>query len=642
MLLKLWDNLLKFLLMRWSIQFSEKLQSTYHLFVRLLRKANRRVIRFRWLQRLIKRLLPCPQMVQRYIDPALGIEKFFSILNERGVRYTILRWFEDLPELAKGDDIDALVHDDDLSKIKDLFVVLPTGISCDIYSVSALPGASYRKGVPLYPSHLAREILESSIMYKQIYRVPDTKHHFLSLAYHATYHKPEASGLPYAKSQPLVVSDGQRSYSDKLVALGEACGVKVSPDLQSLHELLTECDWSPRADVLRIIAKGSNWLTSLAGENSGGQPASAKTMRYPFDVHGVRVLIESDCETFLEYVRRDFCFFHDPNKDFGQPHVQISFLKQKPPWEEIPRRAVPLFKTNASSVYKQGPNRYINHNREVFAIYDLKGDRGTLYSEDPDAMYRIAYSVLMTRIGFRLDRARRHRLHALGVSAEDTALLFLGDGGCGKTTLGLEMMKNSQVGWLTDDILPVDASGRALAFPTSPRLILGSAVPWLPSSVKLLKAPMPKEPPKVQLPSSAILPRVCPSAKLGALFLCSRRPGVGPSLRRVGFLEAFRGICDNALTGREFGHMMAYHLEFSPVYLYRMAALYLSRLRTFCYLAWTVPVFGFHMSGRISENASLVLSRFSTMGDAACNSKNVSHHIARVGETSGMQRQVVK
>ena len=609
--------------MRWSIQLSEQPHSAYRLCVRMLRKANRRVIRFRWLQRMINRLLPCPQMVQRYIDPALGIEKFFSILNERGVRYTILRWFEDLPHLAKGDDIDMLVHDDALGKIKDLFVVLPTGIPCDIYSVSALPGASYRKGVPLYPSHLAQEILESSIMHRQIYRVPDTKHHFLSLAYHAVYHKAETSGLTHAKDKPVAAADGQRSYSEKLVALGEACGVKVNPDLRSLQELLTEWGWAPRTDVLPIIAKGSEWLTSLAGDCISAQPVSSEIIRYPLDIHGVRVLVESNCEIFIDYMRRDFCFFHRPKENLMRPDVHVSFVKGTPPWEEIPRDAVPLFKTDASIVYKQGRNRYVDHNREVLAIYDIKGDQGTVYCDDPDAMYRIAYSLLMTRIGLRLDGIQRHRMHALGISIGDEGLLFLADGGCGKTTLGLEMMKNSQVRWLTDDILAVKSSGTALAFPTSPRLILGSAVPWLPSSVSLLKAPMPKEPPKVQLPSSAILPRVCPSAKLGALFLCSRRPGVGPSLRRVGFLEAFRGICDNALTGREFGHMMAYHLQFSPVYLYRMAALYFSRLRTFCCLAWTVPVYRFHMSGQISENASMVLHMCSAeRRDDACSAAN--------------------
>ena len=440
MVLKLWNNLLKFLLMRLFIQLIERVQSAYRLGVHLMRKLSPRVIRFHWLQRMINRLLPCPQMVHRYIDPALGIEKFFAVLNERGVRYTVLRWFEDLPHLSKGDDIDMLVDDEDLPKIKDLFVILPTGISCDIYSVSAIPGASYRKGVPLYPSHLAREILETSIMYQQIYRVPDPWRHFLSLAYHAVYHWAEQSGLPYSKENPVTTINGQHSYSDKLLALGDACGLKVPPNMTSLHALLTERGWSPRIDVLRALARRSGWLTALLNETLSGQIVSSKTIRYPLNVHGIRVLIESNCETFMEYLQRDFCFFHTAEEESSNPHLRISFLKQEPPWNEIPPQTVPLFKTTGSTVYKRGTNRYVDHDREVLTIYDLDRDEGTVYSGDPGALYRVAYNMLMTRIGLRLDAMWCHRINAFAISLNDAALLLLGPGGCGKTTLGLEMM----------------------------------------------------------------------------------------------------------------------------------------------------------------------------------------------------------
>jgi hypothetical protein len=612
-ILKLWNNLLKFSLMRiWNV-FFESFFSVYRLFVRMLRKANRRIIRFSWLQALINRVLPCPQMVHCYIDPAVGIEEFFTILNRRGVRYTVLRWFEELPSLQKGEDIDMLVHDDDIGKIKDLLVVLPTGVPCDIYSVSPLSGTSYCKGIPLYPSHLAQEILETSIMYKDTYRVPDLKHHFLSLAYHAVYHKPEESGLAHSKDEVAAHSNEERSYGKTLVTLGKRLGLNILPDLQSLRELLTEHGWAPRMDVLRRIAGGSPSLIALAAESSTHRLLPKDTLRYAFDVHGVRVLIESNSASFIDYVRRDFCFFHKPQQNRDSAHVRITFLNMTPPWDEIPRSAVPLYKTAVSTVYKQGPNRYIDHQREVLAIYDLNRDEGTVYSSDSDAMYRIAYAMLMTRIGLRLDGIRLHRIHALAITVNEVALLFLGDGGLGKTTLGLELMKQSRVGWLTDDILPVDSDGIARALPTSPRLVEGSAVPWLPPSVELLKAPMPKEPPKVQLPSWSILSRVCASAKLGALFLCSRQSGVGPSIRKAGFFEAFRGICDNALIGKEFGHMIAYHLQFSWPYLYKMSSMYLSRVRTFIYLSWTVPVMRFQMSGNIPENASVILDMYPAM-----------------------------
>jgi hypothetical protein len=394
--------------------------------------------------------------------------------------------------------------------------------------------------------------------------------------------------------------------------LAESIGIKAHADLRSLRELLSEHGWAPRIDVLRRIAKGSKWLTALAADPVGASSRPAKMLSYPFDVHGVRVLVETNCAAFMDYVERDFCFFHTPNEKLALPHVHISFLRTTPPWEEIPRAALPIYKTTASTVYKQGPNRYVDHGREILAIYDLKRDQGTIYGNGSDAMYRIAYAMLMTRIGLRLDAIRRHRLHALAITVNDLALLFLGDGGCGKSTLGLEMMKHAQVGWLTDDILPVEADGRALAFPTSPRLMAGSRVPWLPPSIKLLPSPMPKEPPKMQLPAWSILPRVRASAKLGALFLCSREPGIGPSISRVGFFAALRGICANAFTGKEFGHMLAYHLQFSPVYFYHMGAMYLSRLRTFMKLARSVPVWRFEMGGDVAENAALILKMYST------------------------------
>ena len=616
MVLRVWENLLKFLLMRLSIQLGESLRSAYRLGVGLLRKATPRLIPFRWLQNVINSLLPCPQMVQRYIDPEFVIEDFFSLLNKRGIRYTILRWFEDLPNLKQGDDIDMLVHDDDLAKIKDLFVVLPTGTPCDIYSVWPLPGSSYRKGVAYYPSHIAQEILDTSIRYKDIYRVPDPKHHFLSLAYHAVYHKAEESRLAYSQDKPLAAVDGESSYSEKLVALGEACDVKVSPDLQSLHQLLTEQGWTPRIDVLRRIAIGSSWLTSLVHETLSGKAVSSETLRYPLNIHGLRMIIESDCPVFMEYLWRDFCYFRVDEGNYGDPAVRINFLNKEPPWKEITPQTVPLFKTETSTVYKVGPNRYVDHDGEVLVIYDLKRDQGTVYSLDPDAMYRIAYGIIMTRVGCRLDRAGYHRLEALGVSVEDAAFLLLARGGCGKTTLGFELMKNPQVTWLTDDILVVDSAGGVLAFPTSPRLIEGSVVPWLPPAVNLLKAPMPIYPPKVQIPSASILPRVRASAKIRGIFLCMREAGVGPTIKRVGFFAALMGICKNGFDESAFAKRLAYQLRFSPAFLFQTAAIYLSRVRSFVYLAWKVAVYRFEMGGQISENASRLLNMWAAMSDA--------------------------
>jgi len=169
-------------------------------------------------------------------------------------------------------------------------------------------------------------------------------------------------------------------------------------------------------------------------------------------------------------------------------------------------------------------------------------------------------------------------------------------------------MKHSEVCWLSDDIVPIHSNSRALPFPTSPRIIEGSSVPWLPPGIDLVRSPLPKDRPKVQIPSSSILPRVSPSAKVSGLFLCTRKAGVDPSIKPAGFFDAFVGICKSGLNGRHFGQRSAYHVQLSPLFMCSVAAVYLSRVRTFMHLARTVPIFRFEMGSQISENALLLLS----------------------------------
>jgi len=349
----------------------------------------------------------------------------------------------------------------------------------------------------------------------------------------------------------------------------------------------------------------------------------------------------------MEYLRRDFCFFHNAEEDSSNPHIRISFLKQEPPWKEIPPQTVPLFKTATSTAYKREPNRYLDHEGEVFAIYDLKRDEGTVYSVDPDALYRIAHNIILTRVGLRLDKAGYHRMHALGISMKNAAFLLLANSGCGKTTLGLEMMKHSQVCWLSDDMVPIDSNSTALPFPTSPRIMEGSTVPWLPPAIDLLKSPVPKDRPKVQIPSSSMLSRVRPSTKISGLFLCTRKPGVGPSIKPADFFDAFVEICKNGFNARHFGERWAYKVQLSPFFVYSMAAIYISRVRTFMHLARTVPVFRFEMGGQISENALLLLN----MWKAKCkpdiqnpvDSFNVVPAVGavKIGEQSTNQQQTL-
>lgn len=205
--------------------------------------------------------LPRRQGPRRYICPRLGIEGFFNALNQRRVRYVILRWFDDLPEWPAGEDIDLLVHDDDLQKTEGLFVNVPRAHPVDLYSITAQPGSNYR-GLPYYPPHLAEKLLSTRVLFRDRYYVPEKDVHFLSLAYHAVYHKGQESGLPDSRERTrATVAD--HDYTAILTEMADKLGYATPITFEDLHRLLAHEGWSPPVDTLRKLAMGDPWLERL-------------------------------------------------------------------------------------------------------------------------------------------------------------------------------------------------------------------------------------------------------------------------------------------------------------------------------------------------------------------------------------------
>jgi hypothetical protein len=138
---------------------------------------------------------PRPQFgARRFIPHSLGVEGFLRRLQSTNVRHAVLRWFETLPELEKGEDVDLLVDDADLERVRALLETGPGLQPLDLYSVTGLPGSDYGK-MTYYPPYLAEELLERAVDLRGLCKVPSPREHFLSLAYHVLYHKGLDSGL---------------------------------------------------------------------------------------------------------------------------------------------------------------------------------------------------------------------------------------------------------------------------------------------------------------------------------------------------------------------------------------------------------------------------------------------------------------
>jgi hypothetical protein len=225
--------------------------------------------RFRWAARRHR------PVARRYLIAGLTLEQFFDELNAHGVRYVVLRWFETLPDVDVGEDIDLLVADEDLPFVGTLLVsqrVAPQRQKFDVYTVSGLSGSDWQ-GIPYFTPRLANRLLERSVLLRNRYRVPSPLDHFDSLAYHAVYHKGERSGLPTGTvDQPSGVP-GEHDYADVLSRLAADNRLSVPITLKGLDTYLAGKGLRPPLDTLDKLSEFNGWLLEHVDEMFGPEDA---------------------------------------------------------------------------------------------------------------------------------------------------------------------------------------------------------------------------------------------------------------------------------------------------------------------------------------------------------------------------------
>lgn len=331
----------------------------------------------------------------------------------------------------------------------------------------------------------------------------------------------------------------------------------------------------------------------------------ASFMQIGLDIHGVTIRVKSRCRRLINAVRRDFRYFGVDV--MSEPDIDLEFVLETPPLDHVPPHGLPLFQTCNNTVYRVGAHRYVDHHGRSLAVYDLDTDRGTIYAGRARHLQEVAYLLILSRVGDRLDHHQLHRLHALAIAIDGHAILALAPSGCGKTSLGLELMKSSRVSWLSDEIPLVDADCRVHAMPLPPRLDAGAPLPWPAQPVTMRDVPRTKSPRKVSIDLEPILRRTCASASATAILHCRRRPGCArPSLRRLSRWRHLIRILDNAVRGADLPQTKAYWFRFRPRAVARLARAYFMRCKLSWRLARNIDGYEFRMSDDLRRNAAFL------------------------------------
>jgi len=203
--------------------------------------------------------LPTPheRRTRTYFSPAWGPAGLAARLNDAGVRYALLRWFELLPRIEEGEDLDFLVADDDIEAFRAVLESEPGTQPVDLYSVSGLARSDY-KGAAYYTPELATRILDAAVEHQSGFRVPAPMDHLHSLTYHAVYHKGPRAGIRSERYGPGE-SNPEHDYAVILRDLAQELDVSLPDTVEGIDGYLESVGWRPPADALRRLGASNPW-----------------------------------------------------------------------------------------------------------------------------------------------------------------------------------------------------------------------------------------------------------------------------------------------------------------------------------------------------------------------------------------------
>jgi hypothetical protein len=218
----------------------------------------------------VRRRKNCYRNSLHFVPHAHGLRGMFEQFDRQQVKYAVLRWFESLPNLKPGEDVDILIDDASLETALKIMHEFPGVQPCDIYSPSGLARSHYR-GTPYYPAPVAQAILDGAVRLHDLCFVPQPWDYFHSLAYHAVYQKGLDSHLPLKGAAENQHSKAKHDYSRVLRQQADQLGINAEISLEGLHAYLQKGGWAPPPHMLARLAAAcpqSRWLASLAGQLS--------------------------------------------------------------------------------------------------------------------------------------------------------------------------------------------------------------------------------------------------------------------------------------------------------------------------------------------------------------------------------------
>lgn len=324
------------------------------------------------------------------------------------------------------------------------------------------------------------------------------------------------------------------------------------------------------------------------------------------DFYGVRVRVDADSDEALRRVREDFRYFARELAPEEEPELAISLTKQGPEYDRLPALEASIY-TPRNICYSRGDTTYIDYFGRALAVYDRRRGRIAVSSDSVPLLHEIAYLSILSRVGDALDRKGLHRMHALAVSRQGRAALFMMPSGCGKSTLGLGLMQASAGLELASDDSPlIGRSGRVLPFPL--RIgVLGTPPRGVPERFVQHMERMEFAPKYVVSMAAFEGSLARGELRPELVFLAARSLGSDCQIRRTGLLTGYRACIRHMIVGVGIYQGLEFLLRSSVLDLVRGAPSILSRAWSALVLLSRARVYTLHLGRDRRHNVETVL-----------------------------------
>jgi hypothetical protein len=272
------------------------------------------------------------------------------------------------------------------------------------------------------------------------------------------------------------------------------------------------------------------------------------------DFYGFTLQLRSDDSQIVKGIQQDFSYF---KKENGSPGVVIEVFDKKPPYSTLPNIPASIHGLNYV-VYHHKGKTYTDFHGQGLRISSTNSSYSEIYAADRDHRHEISYLTILSLVGQYLDSKHIHRVHALGVSRNNKAVLILLPETGGKTTLALKLLRSGQVKLLSEDSPLLNRHSEIIPFPLRLGILPGGEKD-IPEQylypVKLMRVGT-----KIMVNLEYFQDGIGSKCPLHAILIGKRSLGTGSAIIRTSRFNALNELFKNSVVGMGLHQGMEYLL----------------------------------------------------------------------------------